>query len=122
MSATYVTRRVLHEPTLPIAKKDNSGGPQNGQHLWRTNPLLGNKVAKKIGRGGEKHVSKLDRFLKERDVIEVTSLSHATLWRSMKRGDFPKPVSISPGRVGWRESAIIEWQKNPKDWKPNDVV
>jgi prophage regulatory protein len=67
-------------------------------------------------------VSKLDRFMKEKDVIEVTSLSHATLWRAMKGGRFPKPVSISPGRVGWRESAIIAWQQNPTEWKPTEAA
>ena len=66
---------------------------------------------------GVTQVSKLDRFLKERDVIAVTSLSHATLWRTMKNGRFPKPVLISPGRVGWRESAIVAWQENPQEWK-----
>lgn len=62
-------------------------------------------------------MNKLDRFMRERDVIEATSLSHATLWRAMKNGHFPKPVPISPGRVGWRESAIVAWQQNPSEWR-----
>jgi prophage regulatory protein len=67
-------------------------------------------------------VSKLDRFMRERDVIAVTSLSHATLWRAMKNGRFPRPVSISPGRVGWRESAIVAWQQNPTAWQPTEAA
>lgn len=67
-------------------------------------------------------MSKLDRFMRERDVIAVTSLSHATLWRAMKSGRFPRPVSISPGRVGWRESAIVAWQQNPAEWKPTEAA
>ncbi len=60
---------------------------------------------------------KLDRFMRERDVLGATSFSHATLWREIKRGKFPKPVPISPGRVGWRESAIAAWQNNPEIWQ-----
>ncbi|MHC5193231.1 helix-turn-helix transcriptional regulator [Pseudomonas frederiksbergensis] len=64
----------------------------------------------------------LDRFLKEREVIEVTTLSHATLWREVKKGAFPKPVRISPGRVGWRESAIANWQQDPEKWKNTEAA
>ncbi|WP_419711619.1 helix-turn-helix transcriptional regulator [Pseudomonas sp. NFX224] len=67
-------------------------------------------------------MSKLDRFLREKDVIQVTSLSHSTIWRSMKVGRFPRPILISPGRVGWRESAIIAWQMNPTKWKPLETA
>lgn len=58
-------------------------------------------------------MSKLDRFMRERNVLDAISLSRTTLWRVIKNGQFPKPVRISPGRVGWRESAIIAWQENP---------
>lgn len=58
----------------------------------------------------------LDRFMREKEVLGITSFSHSTLWRQIKRGKFPKPVQISPGRVGWRESAIAEWQLNPNIW------
>ncbi|HBP47788.1 AlpA family transcriptional regulator [Pseudomonas sp.] len=60
---------------------------------------------------------KLDRFIREKDVLEITSLSRTTLWREVKRGRFPKPVVISAGRVGWRESALATWQQNPEEWK-----
>ncbi|MGP5403432.1 helix-turn-helix transcriptional regulator [Pseudomonas helleri] len=40
----------------------------------------------------------------------------------MKSGQFPRPVRISPGRVGWRESAIIAWQENPAEWCPPKAV
>ncbi|WP_259741273.1 AlpA family transcriptional regulator [Pseudomonas fluorescens] len=55
--------------------------------------------------------------MRKKDVINTTSLSHSTLWRAMKDSRFPRPVLISPGRVGWRESAIIAWHENPADWK-----
>jgi prophage regulatory protein len=62
---------------------------------------------------------KLDRFMREKEVLDVTSLSRTTLWREIKRGRFPKSVVISAGRVGWRESAIESWQASPQSWQIN---
>ncbi|WP_458129458.1 helix-turn-helix transcriptional regulator [Pseudomonas sp. Z2-11] len=59
----------------------------------------------------------LDRYLKEVEVLSVTSLSHATLWREVKAKRFPAQVRISPGRVGWRASEIASWQADPTDWQ-----
>jgi prophage regulatory protein len=58
----------------------------------------------------------LDRYLKEVEVLSVTSLSHATLWREVKAKRFPAQVRISPGRVGWRASEIADWQSSPCNW------
>ena len=60
---------------------------------------------------------KLDRFMREKEVLSVTSFSRTTLWREIKRGRFPKSVVISAGRVGWRESAVEAWQANPENWQ-----
>jgi len=60
---------------------------------------------------------KLDRFMREKEVLGVTSFSRTTLWREIKRGKFPKSVVISAGRVGWRESAIEAWQASPQNWQ-----
>ena len=65
---------------------------------------------------------KLDRFMRERDVLEVTSLSRTTLWRVIKLGKFPRAVAISPGRVGWRESSIASWQQDPQKWTSSDPI
>jgi predicted DNA-binding transcriptional regulator AlpA len=50
-----------------------------------------------------------DRLLPWKHVRELTGLSRTTVWRRQKAGDFPAPVVISPGRVGWRESEIVAW-------------
>ncbi|WJV27689.1 MULTISPECIES: helix-turn-helix transcriptional regulator [Pseudomonas] len=60
--------------------------------------------------------------MREKDVIAVTSLSHSTLWRVIKLGRFPKPIAISPGRVGWRESAIAAWQTDPAKWQAPEAT
>lgn len=36
-------------------------------------------------------------------------ISNTTLWRMERRGDFPKSVQLSPGRVGWREADVERW-------------
>ena len=36
-------------------------------------------------------------------------ISRSTIWRMHRRGDFPRPISISPGRVLWDESAVDQW-------------
>lgn len=40
-----------------------------------------------------------DRFLPEPAVMDITSLSHATLWRKERDGEFPKRIKISGNRV-----------------------
>ncbi len=64
----------------------------------------------------------LDRYLKEVEVLSVTSLSHATLWREVKAKRFPAQVRISPGRVGWRASEIAIWQNAPADWGQREAA
>lgn len=58
----------------------------------------------------------LERYLREEQVLEVTTLSHATLWREIKAGRFPRQVRLSPGRVGWRVSEINTWLSDPAGW------
>lgn len=64
----------------------------------------------------------LDRYLKEVEVLSVTSLSHATLWREVKAKRFPAQVRISPGRVGWRASEIAIWQSAPAEWGQREAA
>ena len=64
----------------------------------------------------------LDRFMKEAEVLDATSLARSTMWGAIKKKRFPKPVKITPGRVGWRESEIARWQAAPDDWKPQGTA
>jgi prophage regulatory protein len=42
-------------------------------------------------------------------VTDRTSLSRTTIWRMVRRGEFPAPIQISPGRVAWSEAAVDAW-------------
>ena len=59
----------------------------------------------------------LERYLREQQVLEVTTLSRATLWREIKAGRFPRQVRLSPGRVGWRVSEVTRWLADPVGWQ-----
>lgn len=51
-----------------------------------------------------------DRLLPWPQVRPIAGISRTTAWRLQNSGDFPKPVMLSPGRVGWRESEIKAWR------------
>ena len=51
-----------------------------------------------------------DRLLAWSAVHAVTGLSRTTAWRMQKAGDFPLPVLVSKGRVGWWESELASWK------------
>lgn len=50
-----------------------------------------------------------DRFISKTEVLRIAGFSAATLWREVKAGRFPKPISTSPNRVGFLESEIRQW-------------
>ena len=50
-------------------------------------------------------------FLRRAEVQRVTGLPVSTLYDLMGREKFPKPVPLSPGRVGWIESEVLDWQR-----------
>lgn len=50
-------------------------------------------------------MSKLVGFYSRKELLRRLPYSPVTLWRQCKRGNFPKPVKISPGRNGWETEA-----------------
>ena len=48
-------------------------------------------------------------FLRFPEVVELTGLSKATIYRQMKAGNFPKSVKLSERAVAWRRDDIEEW-------------
>ena len=49
------------------------------------------------------------QLLKAAVVEDRTTLHRITIWRKVKDGTFPKPVSIGANRIAWRESDIEGW-------------
>ena len=54
-----------------------------------------------------------DRILRLKAVLERTGLSRSTLYRKIQEGTFPPQVRIAARCVGWRESAVAEWLREP---------
>jgi prophage regulatory protein len=53
----------------------------------------------------------LERFIRRVEVEHITGLGRSTIYDKMAAGEFPKPVPISSGAVGWLESEIAVWQE-----------
>jgi prophage regulatory protein len=47
-----------------------------------------------------------DRLLSIRDVVRETSLSRATVYRLVERGELARPRQLSRRRVAWRQSDV----------------
>ena len=63
------------------------------------------RICPKLRRENE-NVSKL---LTLRQVIEKVSLSKALIYKLIRKGLFPCPRNLSPGRVGWLEDEVDSW-------------
>lgn len=51
------------------------------------------------------------RFLRKPAVLAAMGWSHATLYKEIADGRFPKPVKPSPGVAAWPENEVAEAQK-----------
>jgi prophage regulatory protein len=51
-----------------------------------------------------------DPLLDKCQVEELTSLDITTIYRKMKRGEFPQPLRVTSHRVAWRERDIRDWE------------
>ena len=61
-----------------------------------------------------------DRILRLNSVLDRTGLSLATLYRKVADGTFPRQIRIASRCMGWRESAINDWLKNPMFYSVED--
>jgi prophage regulatory protein len=42
-------------------------------------------------------------------VAATAGVSKGTIYNLLRAGDFPKPIQISPARLGWRKSTVDAW-------------
>jgi prophage regulatory protein len=52
---------------------------------------------------------KIDRFIREAERRQITSLSRSQWWRMERQGLAPKRHRISANAVAWLESEISQW-------------
>ena len=53
-----------------------------------------------------------DPMLRPAEVSERTGLSRTTLWRQVRAGTFPPPLSLTESAIGWKTSTIDAWLAN----------
>jgi prophage regulatory protein len=58
--------------------------------------------------------SDIDRILRRPELLRVTGLSAATIFRLIREKKFPAPVAISQNSKGWFVSAVKAWQESLK--------
>ncbi|MFZ1389624.1 MAG: AlpA family phage regulatory protein [Thiolinea sp.] len=51
----------------------------------------------------------MDKLLKMREVIEMTSLSRSEIYRRLDKGTFPKPCNLGDNCKRWKQSDIQQW-------------
>ena len=49
------------------------------------------------------------KLLRISDVANKTTLAKSTLWIKISKGQFPKPIKISPAISVWKESEVDAW-------------
>ena len=49
------------------------------------------------------------RALKLEEVLGLVSLSSATVYRMMSRGEFPRPVRVGRRAARWHSDEVEEW-------------
>lgn len=54
-------------------------------------------------------MSEPKRLLRISDVMERTTFSRSHIYARMKRGEFPRALSLGPKCTRWLESDINEW-------------
>lgn len=53
------------------------------------------------------------RLLRLNQILDLTGLSRATLYRKIAAGTFPPPYRISERCSGWRTGEVEVWLHNP---------
>ena len=49
------------------------------------------------------------KIIKLPEVIEITTLSRASIYRLIADGDFPKQVKLSTRACAWVEQDVLDW-------------
>lgn len=66
-------------------------------------------------------MSKTDRIIRLKTVLDRTGLSRSTLYRKIDEGSFPRQIPISARGTGWRESAVERWIADPMGYDGDEL-
>ena len=58
-----------------------------------------------------------ERIITANQLLERIPLNRSTIWKMCREGRFPRPIQLSPARIGWRWTAVLAWlqerEENP---------
>ncbi|MDO9405507.1 MAG: AlpA family phage regulatory protein [Polaromonas sp.] len=69
------------------------------------------------GAGVPRLTSAAPAFFRIADVMRITALSRATVYRRIADGIFPLPVHLGGRACGWTPAALQAWIDNPGDYR-----
>ena len=62
-----------------------------------------------------------NRFMRLKEVLDITGLSRATLYRKIQAGTFPHQHKLAERCCGWKAHEVDVWLKNPVTFTVADL-
>ncbi|MDF0489173.1 AlpA family transcriptional regulator [Sphingomonas sp. H39-1-10] len=87
-------------------KHDGAGGEDERGEAKPVNALHSLTTAQRKSRGS---VLERGRFLRINDVVAITGLSRATIYRLIDRADFPRQFQLTKRAIGWWQADVEAW-------------
>jgi prophage regulatory protein len=79
--------------------------------LKAVTPTIDNQVPVSLINSHSEHINALPvRFLRKREVMQLTGLSSSGLYALMAIGKFPKSIKLSEKSVAWVSTSVLQWQ------------
>jgi prophage regulatory protein len=50
-----------------------------------------------------------ERLIETKELLARIPLDRSTIWRMVQAGQFPRPLQLTPSRIAWRWSAVVQW-------------
>jgi prophage regulatory protein len=50
-------------------------------------------------------------YFSDKQLAKKFGVHRTAIWRWVKKGDFPKPIKLSPGCTRWVDESIREWEQ-----------
>jgi len=63
-------------------------------------------------------LEKRNKFIKLPEVLEITTLSRASIYRLIGDGTFPKQVKLSVRACAWVEQDVLDWMNDKVNGRP----
>jgi prophage regulatory protein len=57
----------------------------------------------------------MQRYLREKQILQLLPITRSTLWRWVRAGQFPKPIKISQGVTVWSQENVDAFMNGGKN-------